>query len=453
MNVLLIPLHIKYLDASQYGVLALVLAFGTFVALFSNMKLNAAMQVKFFEFIPSEGHWFVRSLFTFTLLGSAVVFLLFLLVGDAVFQLLFFKNPIAFYPLGQLVLLSALVQICTQVRLIDLKNQYKLKTLAKYVIAENSIRVLLQVFFLSVMEMGITGIILGNLIASSVLLLVAIFYDRMLTIRINSIWIKDSLKFTIPLLPYALMEALLPRLGKYFMSINLELADVGIYSLIIAVTGLTTIINGSLISTIRPKVYKSLNAEKPNLITKIGEFYRLYIIAGFLGLYLLFMLATNFDQLLEVRSEFHAIKKYIGFGLISSVPIFIISISHMELMFLKRPREVTLLTSIKFFFVAGLYYVLIPLYGIWGSLAALVISRVLNMIIFNHTAHKFMSINVRPWKEFITLSVIFVVSILFYHIPEAQTSKIILQSFFLIIIIIFCFIFSKQNGRLFHRSD
>ncbi|MEM8567084.1 MAG: hypothetical protein AAGF85_11525 [Bacteroidota bacterium] len=104
INILLLPLYLRYVSPEEYGYLALLNIYAVLFNAFSCLQLNISGSTQYF----SKG--IDRETFRSAILsGSAVLILfwfgLFTLMGDIFFS--FYKSNVVFFPLGNSGLLTA----------------------------------------------------------------------------------------------------------------------------------------------------------------------------------------------------------------------------------------------------------------------------------------------------------------------------------------------------------
>ncbi|MBT4863602.1 MAG: oligosaccharide flippase family protein, partial [Planctomycetaceae bacterium] len=91
----------------------------------------------------------------------------------------------------------------------------------------------LNVWFLVGLELGVTGLLVGNLIAAAVntLVLVSIFARTLRGFLFDSAMLRQLLVFGAPLIVTALLSLLMHEADRYFLKHFAGLAEVGVYSL------------------------------------------------------------------------------------------------------------------------------------------------------------------------------------------------------------------------------
>ncbi|GAB5523641.1 MAG: flippase [Roseivirga sp.] len=417
-SVLFIPVYLRYLAPAEYGTMGLLLSFTAILTVLANLKLTAALRVQYFQYseAPAKAAQFTKNVFSFLLLFALGAWLLMLWIGPGLFDLIFARQNIAYRSLGLLAVSAALTNICKEPMIVVLRNERNLKALSRYIVVDRILTISAQLLLIIEFNMGVAGIFYGILLADILLLSFMVLYEQMFTFNIQKEFILPALRFTIPLIPFGIMEAFQIKFDKYFVGLYTTLEDVGLYTLAMTIGGMIYMLLTALMSTIRPMVYKALNQPDASLNATLQRHYTYYIVLAFWGLYGLFIAGTQISLFTD-NEVYASVEKLMGLTILVFIPIPMTRIFNSELMYLQRSKEVTGYTFIKLVLTLALYFLLLPRIGLEGALITLLISNFFNMMIFGFTARKHMEVKAHPWRVFFTLTGVLIISILIhYHV-------------------------------------
>jgi O-antigen/teichoic acid export membrane protein len=110
--IILLPFYMEYLSPKVYGELSLYLAFSMFVQILVTYSFDTSIYVYFHEYKndPKKLKRFISSVFVFLILSGIVVTAVFTLIGGLIFDNLFEKQELKFYPYGLLSTGTAVFQ-------------------------------------------------------------------------------------------------------------------------------------------------------------------------------------------------------------------------------------------------------------------------------------------------------------------------------------------------------
>ena len=89
-----------------------------------------------------------------------------------------------------------------------------------------------NLFFVVILKMGITGVLLANLIASSIVFILSlpVIIKRVSFITIKTITLKTVFKFAIPFLPAGIFTMIMELANRYLLNWMIGTREVGLYS-------------------------------------------------------------------------------------------------------------------------------------------------------------------------------------------------------------------------------
>jgi len=238
VNFLLLPLYTSALAASGYGALAMLTVFGGIVTVSLNFGLGSAITVKYKEFKDAGKEKVAEnSIISFLLVISSAGLLLLNLLCPLYANRLLKVDDSSF--LVRLYLIAAVSQILVEVFYIFLRLRFRnarqlIINLINFVVSTTLI-----IIFVLVLKWGLIGVILGMLIPG-VSTLVYFLLSWGYRPEFNKKFFKPLLRFGIWLVPGNLGALIYTFSDRFFIQEYFTVADVGIYSLAVKLSGMIT---------------------------------------------------------------------------------------------------------------------------------------------------------------------------------------------------------------------
>jgi O-antigen/teichoic acid export membrane protein len=232
---ILLPIYVRFLTRSEYGVIALLTTVSGLLALVLTFGLDGALMRLHFDVQGRARATLYSTLTLFTLGASAVLVAAVALVIGPFFPTLF--AGIEFYPLGALTFLIAFtstIQFVPSVlfRATGRAGMFLLYNLGTFLIA-STVSVLLVV----VVRMGAAGVLLGQLVGTVIVFGVAIGLIATLgRPSFSRSTLAGALRFGLPLVPHSLSAWALRLSDRWLIGLLIGLpvlqaqAAIGVYS-------------------------------------------------------------------------------------------------------------------------------------------------------------------------------------------------------------------------------
>ncbi|MEM6735298.1 MAG: hypothetical protein AAF620_04430 [Bacteroidota bacterium] len=373
INILLLPLYLRYVSPEEYGYLALLNIYAVLFNAFSCLQLNISGSTQYF----SKG--IDRETFRSAILsGSAVLILfwfgLFTLMGDIFFS--FYKSNVVFFPLGISVLLTAALGQLHACLFVFLKNEYRLKELAVYSIGILSISIISQLFLISYIDLSVAGIVYGGLAAKALVTPLILFNYRkwffghgragFFNKKVRS-YLRKGLGFSLPFLPTVLLFQAQKVGDRMILERFLPLEIIGQYTVLITLLGLPSLIINAVFNAIRPRILELLEDKRDNLINQVEFFY----VLGIIFIYLCTILVGSNLQWFTDNPKYIEIKQYLNLGVIVSLPASLLYFNHLRLMQRVQNKLIAFFALYSFVLQLALLLFLVPLFGITAAFYAM----------------------------------------------------------------------------------
>jgi len=390
VSIFLLPLYLLRLTPEDYGVITMVGVITGIIGLIVNFRLDTAARTFYFDYNENEKLlWqYLSQIFSIVLTIGIFIFLLFQIVGAPLYQLVFDSEEILFHPYGEIALATILLNACSTIYFIYLKNKVMLKTFFAYSIFSVLLTIALQAFFILQLDMTILGVLWGSFIPTALVFLMIVFNNtKLLTLKISWEKIKPSILFGLPLIPFSFLYAFENQFDKIMLERYISLEQVGIYGILVGFVGLSKLLLSALDNGIRPFLYQSLKNNNKETTATVDLYNSIYIFTGLLALSGVIMIGANL-HLITDNYKYLEIRTYIVWAAIATIPLFFIRFLNLILVFYKKSGELTKSAFIKTIFMIVLMVILIPKYGIYGAIVSISVSQIINFFLFRRVVQK-----------------------------------------------------------------
>ena len=231
---LMLPVYTSYLRPADYGVIALLDFVGGIFGLLIGARIGRAVTRYHFEAKDDVG----RNQVWWTGLTIVVC-----TASVSLFVAMLFRDTLAFWILGPtvqqgeffLALILPTVGLSIVWQVLDV--YLRVRKWSGISVSMNFFRLVLNiglnVYFLAVLDLGVTGVLTGNLIAGVVgtFILFVIFLKNQGWYSFHYPLVEKLMRFAGPLVLTALLSLLMHQSGRYLLRFFVDLDQVGIYSL------------------------------------------------------------------------------------------------------------------------------------------------------------------------------------------------------------------------------
>lgn len=333
----MLPVLTRYLTPEDYGIIAVFTVLVSILAVFTGLSIHGAINVNFFRMQKDELKVFIGNCIIILNISTLIVSILVYLLHPIILQKLALDTE---WLVVAVVL--AFAQFLTATNLTLWINEQKPKPYSLYQISQTFIIASLSILMIVGFGMNWEGQLLATAIGTilfSVISFAFIVKRGYLIFQPNKEYMKDALKFGIPLIPHSLSGLIKTGADKLILMSLLGSTITGIYSVGYQIGMVIGVIAASFNKAWAPYLFNTLS-NHPNLtdkirIVKFSYFYFLgmllfalffsyiaeYLIPYFLGkeflkasrLILYFSLAFAFDGMYYMVTNyiFYVKKTYI----------------------------------------------------------------------------------------------------------------------------------------------
>jgi len=225
---LLLPVYTNVFAPEIYGVVTLAYAFTGFVIVFYRYGMDTAL-MKFY--IDAEGQdktKYFSTIFS-TQTVTSIVFSGIVFVSARYLSPIFLGSD--YTDLMQFVAIILLFDALRELPLLVLRANEKAKQYILYSLLNVLLLMGLNIYFVVVLQMGIKGVLLGNIFASGIVLflITPIIIKNFALRSVNTKALKEVIKFGLPFVPAALFAMVMELSDRYLLEWLADTASVGLY--------------------------------------------------------------------------------------------------------------------------------------------------------------------------------------------------------------------------------
>jgi len=207
-----------------------------------------------------------------------------------------------------------------------------------------------------------------------------------ITLRPDMKMVKASLKFSVVLIPYLIIYWLMFKGGRLFLERYTDLSYVGLYALIIVLTGVVILGVDAIISAIRPFLF-DLFAQNKSDKKQVSLLTRMIVNVPLLMIPLIILVGCNIKYITS-NMAFHAVDEYMTVGCLVAYLLVFSKLFYLQLVFAKRSDLITYLSLAAVIVLIISFNYFIPIYKIWGVFYATLLANVTLAILFFFAAQK-----------------------------------------------------------------
>lgn len=308
LSFFLVPVFTRYLTPYDYGIMSTVQVSLSIASIIVGVGVEGTIPVNFFKLNIEVFNIYLRNIFFLILINFLVVFVV-VWVLDSTFLSLIPIPENWLYIAIPTVFSAAIVSFATN--LLIAKEKVVIRSI--YVLCQSLMPAGLSILFIVGMSMNWKGRLLALFISSYVFggigLLILSYQWRHSRINIKLDYLKDALKFGVPLIPFAISGQVMMGIDRFFINSMISVSQTGIYSVGYQMGMLVSVFGSAFNSIWTPYFYRKLSEntqESKRNIVKLS--YLLFVIFismaltwGFVSPFLLrYLLGERFQTSISV---------------------------------------------------------------------------------------------------------------------------------------------------------
>ena len=311
---LMLPIYTRYLTPKDYGVLELINITTGIVGIVVTIGIARALSRFYYEFDDIKDQNRVVSTTYITYASIALCCVLFLLSLTDYFANIILDSEVYSYYF-KITFINLVLGGLIDIGLMYLRIIKKPFIFISITISRLIMLISLNIVFIVFLKKGVLGIFYSTLITRiiySVLITISILWKTRL--KYSFILSIDMLKFSLPLIPATLFNALINQSDKYFIRYFFTIADTGIYSLARKLGNtIHLLLTMPFITAYMPRRFEIMN--KPDAKLIYAKVFKYSIaLSVFVGLAISILVPEIL--VLMTTPEFYALKDKLGTAVI-----------------------------------------------------------------------------------------------------------------------------------------
>jgi len=398
----LLLFYTSFLSTSLYGALVIFVSFTGFLQVLINLGLDAYISISYFDSKKNVAIFKkkISAITGYLLIWGLFITLIFVLFGENLFSLIFKRKDILFYPYGLMSVLTAFCNSYFKTYSNLLINQEKPTRFALVNIANFAMTIGFSLTGLFLFPNTLIGPMWGRMLSGVGIFLIAfISFNKQSAIRVQfGDELKQALNFSIPVLIFFLFSWSISNIYPFILNYFMTLQEVAILGLVFQFTLLIEFILNGMGSSISPKIYTLIKDQELTASTpELNKYF-----SGFNAVALLIIPASTFFipliLPLIISKDYQAsfiFLSVLNIGFISRglynyflTPIYIFKKTNILPKMYLITAVVQILISI----------ILIKYFGIWGAIAANLLTKIVQNFLLYLGARKFFTFRFNAMK-------------------------------------------------------
>lgn len=282
-SIIFFPIFSSYLTKSDYGILSLSQTILTFTLIFSGLELGRA--VTRFTFQKNESKLSEDSLISNTLFISFISNLIllppFLIWGDSLLSSVL--SDIRFYPFIFWTLVSIPFTTVIDVYRVYLKAKHEGRKAFILEMGYFGCNIFLNLLLVAVFDLHVLGIIISTVLSNVIFILILWYtFYRHISYDLNINSVKVLLEYSIPLIPFAILNSSLNMTDKLFLNSKLGSASSGLYYIAITFASIFSVIKEAISNALTPWMFEAFS-KKPSVVIR-DVIVAVFLSTGFLAI-------------------------------------------------------------------------------------------------------------------------------------------------------------------------
>lgn len=388
------PILTRYLEPSDYGIVAMMGSIISFMTPFVGMNVHGAVAAAYYH-DNVDFPEFVKSCTTILIVSTIVVTLVVLLGANII-------ESYTLFP-GDWLWTVVVVCFCQYILVVQLTILQVKQKAIKY----GTIQIIsvvtntgVSLYLVVVLSMNWQGRVLAQVFSGCLLLVYSIYFLRkngLLGLSFDEKYIKRALSFGVPLIPHAISGSLMTMADRFFVANFIDIGTAGLFVLGSQIGSGMELLTSSFNKAYVPWLFgnlKNITEEKKVRIVKLTYIYFIAIL----------VIAACYSLLMPsilgilVGEKFYAAGDYIWpfafAGALNGMYYMVVN----YIFFDGATRSLMYRTLTSSLVHLCLSYILIKYYGIIGACYSVVLSYIILFIFVWHLSNRVYNM---PWSKFV----------------------------------------------------
>lgn len=444
----MIPIYLNTFSVEEFGINEIINRVTLFISTIISLRVSGAMANIYFTLDPAEQKKsFVASLAGFTAISGIVGAVFVLIIGYFLMPLIFNNITFSMFPHGLCAILTAIASNMTSPYFFYLKNEQKLTSFLKINLFFIVFNIVLQLSAIYFFKVGFESIVnIRSVFALFQFMTMIIVYQQHFSLKIKWPFVRRALKYTIPLIPFLVLNWLQLYYDRFFVGKYLGAVALGIFSFILILQNIQATLTDVFENAIRPSLMNQFNKGTSQSLS-LQKLQNQFLIA--LTLSASFILFATILIPFVTENDLYINNAVLFFLVVPSGVIKGLSLLFMQqLVFKEKSFE---LGVIVFFHLSCIFLC----YYFFGKAASLVTILLINwivslfmLLIYYSRAQTALALPFSLSQFFLPLVFIFISPLLYYIHQFYATPIYYLLSFQLILILSFSVITYKKSRKI-----
>jgi len=393
---LLLPILTRYLSTDDYGMIATYNTFIGILVIFIDLSMPGAVGVNYFQLKKEELQSYIGNVFNVLLFSTLVVTAIVIAFREFIIDK--FSLPVIWIYIAIMV---AIAQTITMINLTLWRSQQRAKPYALYAISQTFFNITVSLLLVVGLKYGWEGRTTGTASATIIFGLLSIFfiYKRgYSTLNFSIQYIKDALKFGIPLLPHHIALWMRTGVDILLITVIVGAAQTGLYSVGYTFGAIIGIFAMAFNNAYSPYLFEKLKNITDESKTKLVKFTYFY----FLGILLFSMLLSGVFSLILpyfLGEKFQEANQYIIWIALAYAfqGMYLMVVNYI--FYAKQTHKLSMITIVTSIFHVILSYILIHSYDAMGAAYASIISFFVTFISVWYISNKVYQMPWSLWRK------------------------------------------------------
>lgn len=224
----MLPILTRYLTPEDYGIISIFGVFIAIISIFAGLNVAGAINVNFFKFSKESLRIYIGNTFLILNISTIIIFFIVFLIHPYLMEKFSLSQAWIY-----MAVLLAFAQFFTTLNMLLWVAEQKAKVYSFYQFAQTLTTTLLSILFVVVLGLGWQGQLVATSLGTIVFALISLLFivkRGYLLFKPNIGYIKDALKFGVPLIPHSLSGWIKTGADRMILMYLVGSVATGIYS-------------------------------------------------------------------------------------------------------------------------------------------------------------------------------------------------------------------------------
>ncbi|SDZ46798.1 Membrane protein involved in the export of O-antigen and teichoic acid [Evansella caseinilytica] len=378
ISFIMLPIYTNYLTPAEYGVMTTVQTLVGMFQVLLVLSLQGAVTRFYYDYLgdPNKLKEYLGSIYSFVFLFSTISAVVLILMSKQIGSFLFSSipiNPFYYYMIG-LSWLNALFALPMSL----LRAQERASFFVMVNIIKSLLVMLLSAYFIIVRHFGAESALMSQLCITGVVVLFLFFKQKpFIKLNLNSIYIKYSLMFSIPMLPHIASGWIIKSSDRIILEKFVDLNEIGIYSLAAQVSMVLALFYQGVNNALAPRYTKLRKDNKHDDANKLLKtFFFIVLSFGIIAIPIAMIGAKILSS-----DAYNSAIWLIPFLIIGQMIKGFYFIPVANLFYYKKTRSIASSSTIAALINIIINFMLIPIIGIFGAVISTIVAELARMLL------------------------------------------------------------------------